>query len=116
VSAGQSEPLWTFTIVTTEASSGFSWLHDRQPVILTSQDALDHWLDTSTQTWDPKLNRLLGPHNDSDTPLEWCVPLVPDPKFLVLSHAFALIHMHIRVRGGLVDSQTVMLYPRKLAK
>ncbi len=72
--AGQSELLWTFTIVTTAASSSFSWLHDRQPVILNSQDALDRWLDTSTQTWDPKLNRLLDPYNDSDAPLEWYVP------------------------------------------
>ncbi|KAH8993110.1 DUF159-domain-containing protein [Lactarius akahatsu] len=69
---GQSEPLWTFTIVTTAASSDFAWLHDRQPVILTAQDALDRWLDTSTQTWDPKLSRLLGP---SDSPLEcYAVP------------------------------------------
>ena len=70
---GQSEPLWTFTIVTTAASSDYSWLHDRQPVILTSQDALDRWLDTSTQNWDPKLSRLLDPYTDSDSPLEWCV-------------------------------------------
>jgi hypothetical protein len=70
--AGQSEPLWTFTIVTTEASSDYAWLHDRQPVILTSQDALDRWLDTSTQNWDPKLSRLLDPYTDSDFPLEWC--------------------------------------------
>ena len=68
---GQSEPLWTFTIVTTAASSSFAWLHDRQPVILNSQEALDRWLDTSTQTWDPKLSRLLDPYNDSDSPLEW---------------------------------------------
>ncbi|KAH9029272.1 hypothetical protein EDB85DRAFT_1867255 [Lactarius pseudohatsudake] len=69
---GQSEPLWTFTIVTTAASSDFAWLHDRQPVILTTQDALDSWLDTSTQTWDPKLSRLLDP---SDCPLEcYAVP------------------------------------------
>jgi putative SOS response-associated peptidase YedK len=88
VGAGQSEPLWTFTIVTTAASSSSSWLHDRQPVILTSQDALDRWLDTSTQTWEPKLSPLLDPYNDSDTPLEWCV--------LVSPHTFALIHMYMR--------------------
>lgn len=75
--AGQSEPLWTFTIVTTEASSSFAWLHDRQPVILTSQDALDRWLDTSTQTWDSKLNSLLGPYNDSNPTLEWCARAPP---------------------------------------
>lgn len=72
---GQSEPLWTFTIVTTAASSDSVWLHDRQPVILTSQDALDRWLDTSTQDWDPKLSRLLDPYSDSDSPLEcYAVP------------------------------------------
>ncbi|KAI9459908.1 DUF159-domain-containing protein [Lactarius psammicola] len=72
---GQSEPLWTFTIVTTAASSDFTWLHDRQPVILTSQDAIDRWLDTSTQNWDPKLSRLLDPYSDSDSPLEcYAVP------------------------------------------
>jgi len=72
---GQSEPLWTFTIVTTAANSSSAWLHDRQPVILTSQDSLDRWLDTSTQTWDTKLNRLLEPYNDSDAPLEcYAVP------------------------------------------
>lgn len=70
---GQSEPLWTFTIVTTAASSDYAWLHDRQPVILTSQDALDRWLDTSTQDWDPKLSRLLDPYTSTDSPLEWCV-------------------------------------------
>jgi hypothetical protein len=71
---GQSEPLWTFTIVTTAATSDFAWLHDRQPVILTSQHAIDRWLDTSTQNWDPKLSRLLDPYSDSEaSPLEWCV-------------------------------------------
>ncbi|KAF8262601.1 hypothetical protein EI94DRAFT_672108 [Lactarius quietus] len=72
---GQSEPLWTFTIVTTAASNDYAWLHDRQPVILNSQDALDRWLDTSTQNWDPKLSRLLDPYADSDSPLEcYAVP------------------------------------------
>jgi putative SOS response-associated peptidase YedK len=73
---GQSEPLWTFTIVTTAATSDFAWLHDRQPVILTSQHAIDRWLDTSTQNWDPKLSRLLDPYSDSEaSPLEcYAVP------------------------------------------
>ena len=92
VGAGQSESLWTFTIVTTEASSGLSWLHDRQPVILTSQDALDRWLDTSTQTWDPKLSGLLDPYNDSDTPLEWCAPISCS-----LSHKLSRSHTHVYV-------------------
>ncbi|KAI9508033.1 hypothetical protein F5148DRAFT_1199920 [Russula earlei] len=72
---GLSEPLWTFTIVTTAANSSSAWLHDRQPVMLTSQEALDRWLDTSTQAWDPKLSRLLDPYSDADGPLEcYAVP------------------------------------------
>ncbi|KAH9976732.1 hypothetical protein BGW80DRAFT_1290117 [Lactifluus volemus] len=79
---GQSEPLWTFTIVTTAASSGLAWLHDRQPVILTSQDALDQWLDTSTQTWDSKLNRLFDPYCDPDAPLECWKVGAESPTFI----------------------------------
>ena len=118
VGAGQSEPLWTFTIVTTAASSSFAWLHDRQPVILTSKDALDRWLDTSTQTWDPKLNHLLDPYDDSDTPLEWCV-LVPRSNFLLslslqtLSRLTHLYYMRTRWVGWLAYSYAV---PREVGK
>jgi len=118
VGAGQSEPLWTFTIVTTAASSSFAWLHDRQPVILTSQDALDRWLDTSTQTWDPKLGRLLDPYNDPDTPLEWCAPS-PPIQFSALSLTFALIRMYICVRGrwaGLAWLANSYAVPKEVGK
>ncbi len=39
------EVLTTFTIVTTAASNGISWLHDRMPAIL-ERGELDGWLDT----------------------------------------------------------------------
>lgn len=70
---GQSEPLWTFTIVTTSANSEFAWLHDRQPVILSSHDALETWLDTSSQTWTGELTNLVQPYHDEKSPLAWYV-------------------------------------------
>lgn len=68
---GQSEPVWTFTIVTTAANKEYEWLHDRQPVMLSSDAAVRTWLDTSSQTWSSELNALLSPYNDPDCPLEW---------------------------------------------
>ncbi|KAI0742758.1 hypothetical protein C8Q80DRAFT_1190615 [Daedaleopsis nitida] len=59
---GNSEPLWTFTIVTTSASKGLSWLHDRQPVILPDEAALTAWLDTSSGKWSPQLDKLCDPY------------------------------------------------------
>ncbi|KAJ3483088.1 hypothetical protein NLI96_g6540 [Meripilus lineatus] len=67
---GQTEPLWTFTIVTTDANSDFNWLHDRQPVILSTTEALTTWLDTSSQTWNSKLSEIVKPYHDSSSPLE----------------------------------------------
>ncbi|KAJ6482830.1 hypothetical protein C8R47DRAFT_1132822 [Mycena vitilis] len=61
VLSGETETLWTFTIVTTAANSSFSWLHERQPVILDTPEALDAWLDTSSQKWNPDLVKLLAP-------------------------------------------------------
>jgi len=71
--AERDEPLWTFTIVTTAANKEFEWLHDRQPVVLSSQEAIETWLDTSSQSWTKNLNQLLGPYNDPQSPLEWWV-------------------------------------------
>jgi putative SOS response-associated peptidase YedK len=68
---GETEPLWTFTIVTTAANKEFEWLHDRQPVILSSTDALNTWLDPSSQAWTPELTKLVEPYHDSATPLQW---------------------------------------------
>lgn len=68
---GEKEPLWSFTIVTTAAASSFTWLHDRQPVILSTREALDAWLDTSSQTWTPALSKLVEPpYSDESAPLE----------------------------------------------
>ncbi|KAF9074534.1 hypothetical protein BDP27DRAFT_1416408 [Rhodocollybia butyracea] len=58
----QTDTLWSFTIVTTEASNEFSWLHDRQPVILSTQEDLDQWLDTSSQRWSDDLVKIVSRH------------------------------------------------------
>ncbi|MEE8147325.1 MAG: SOS response-associated peptidase [Longimicrobiales bacterium] len=41
---GEDEPLFTFTIVTTDASPSIERIHDRMPVIL-EEDARERWLD-----------------------------------------------------------------------
>ncbi|KAF7795134.1 hypothetical protein EIP86_006281 [Pleurotus ostreatoroseus] len=60
---GQTTPLWTFTIVTTGAAEDFRWLHDRQPVILSTTESLQAWLDTSSQSWTPDLSKLVQPYS-----------------------------------------------------
>ncbi|KZP09616.1 DUF159-domain-containing protein, partial [Athelia psychrophila] len=67
---GSTEPLWTFTIVTTAACDDLLWLHDRQPVVLTSKAALETWLDTSSQKWTPALTKLVQPSDNVTFPLE----------------------------------------------
>ncbi|EMD35095.1 hypothetical protein CERSUDRAFT_116585 [Gelatoporia subvermispora B] len=66
---GSNEPLYTYTIVTTDANKEFSWLHDRQPVILSSPEASQKWLDTSSEKWNPELTKLLNPYSDTTSPL-----------------------------------------------
>jgi len=66
----EKETLWTFTIVTTDANKEFSWLHDRQPVILASQADLDIWLNTSSGSWSKELSNLVLPYSNTDAPLE----------------------------------------------
>lgn len=68
--SGQTAPLWTFTIITTDANEKFSWLHDRQPVILSTTEALQAWLDTSSQQWTPQLTQLVQPYS-GDATLSW---------------------------------------------
>ncbi|KAF9260441.1 DUF159-domain-containing protein [Marasmius fiardii PR-910] len=67
---GKTEPLWTFTIVTTSANKDFEWLHERQPVILSTQSALKTWLDTTSQSWTKELSKMVQPYNDPAAPLE----------------------------------------------
>ena len=68
---GQTTPLYSFTIVTTDANKEFGWLHDRQPVILSTTEALMKWLDTSSQQWTLELTKMLRPYNDERSKLIW---------------------------------------------
>ncbi|KAG1807795.1 uncharacterized protein BJ212DRAFT_1436834 [Suillus subaureus] len=54
-------PNYVFAIITTSASTSLSWLHDRQPVILTSDADVTKWLDTSSNAWAAELGNLLRP-------------------------------------------------------
>ncbi|KAK0476091.1 hypothetical protein IW261DRAFT_437349 [Armillaria novae-zelandiae] len=67
---GSDTPLWTFTIVTTAAAPEFEWLHSRQPVILSTMEALDRWLDTSSRQWKDDVASLLSPYEQKSSPLE----------------------------------------------
>ncbi|KAF5353475.1 hypothetical protein D9756_008100 [Leucocoprinus leucothites] len=62
--------LWTFTIVTTDANSSFSWLHDRQPVILSSTSAVLSWLEPTNNTWTKQLTQLVQPYSDKNVELD----------------------------------------------
>jgi len=68
-STGQD--VWTFAIVTT-ASAKEHWLKDRRPVLLMDRDAIDKWLDTSSQDWSEELNTMVTTDQDT-TPLILCV-------------------------------------------
>jgi len=56
------EPLYTFTIVTTDASKQLSFLHDRMPVVLASEDDIELWLGDSA--WSKELAQLIRPCED----------------------------------------------------
>ncbi|KAJ3157157.1 hypothetical protein HDU89_002568 [Geranomyces variabilis] len=44
--------VWSYTIITTSASKATSWLHDRMPVILDSEEDIALWLDSTTKFTD----------------------------------------------------------------
>ncbi|KAL1738169.1 hypothetical protein HDZ31DRAFT_86221 [Schizophyllum fasciatum] len=58
---GSDKPLFTFSIITTEAPSAYAWLHDRQPVILSAAKDIEAWLDPS-RGWSKELARILQPY------------------------------------------------------
>ncbi|CAN4119068.1 unnamed protein product [Withania somnifera] len=67
----EGEVLYTFTILTTSASTSLEWLHDRMPVILGNKDAADMWLSGSPSS---NIDTLLKPYEESD--LAW-YPVTP---------------------------------------
>lgn len=65
---GSAEPLYTFTIVTTDSSKQLSFLHDRMPVVLTSEDDIELWLSESD--WSMELAHLVKPCEEIT--FDWC--------------------------------------------
>ncbi|KAL0020070.1 hypothetical protein WJX79_002941 [Trebouxia sp. C0005] len=58
-------PLYTYTIMTTDSSRRIQWLHDRMPVILTSDEQVAAWLDTKPLS-DKVFNSICTPYNGED--------------------------------------------------
>ncbi|KAF8426958.1 hypothetical protein EV426DRAFT_427201 [Tirmania nivea] len=58
---GQPMRSYTYTIITVSASSQMEFLHDRMPALLTTPEEILTWLDPTTTTWTPELQRLLRP-------------------------------------------------------
>ncbi|KAF9700592.1 hypothetical protein EKO04_001581 [Ascochyta lentis] len=83
-----NEPLYTYTIITTDSNKQLNFLHDRMPVILDNgSDALRTWLDPNRTEWSQDLQSLLKPYEGE---LE-CYPVSKDvgkvgnnsPSFLI---------------------------------
>ncbi|KZM28543.1 uncharacterized protein EKO05_0005994 [Ascochyta rabiei] len=83
-----NEPLYTYTIITTNSNKQLNFLHDRMPVILDNgSDAIRTWLDPNRKEWSQDLQSLLKPYEDE---LE-CYPVSKDvgkvgnnsPSFLI---------------------------------
>jgi len=53
--------LYSFTIITTASNPQLSFLHDRMPVILSTPEDIQTWLDPKTRTWNSQLQRLMRP-------------------------------------------------------
>jgi len=66
VSEEQGE-LYTFTVITVDASSTFSWLHHRMPAILDTDEAVERWLNVGEVQGVDAL-QLLVPTTDA---LQW---------------------------------------------
>ncbi|KAH6617332.1 hypothetical protein F5144DRAFT_541425 [Chaetomium tenue] len=59
---GGEEPLYTFTVVTTDSNARLRFLHDRMPVIFEpGSEALWKWLDPGGDEWSMELQGLLRP-------------------------------------------------------
>ncbi|TVU25654.1 hypothetical protein EJB05_28158, partial [Eragrostis curvula] len=58
----EGETMYTFTILTTRASTSLKWLHDRMPVILGNKDSVSAWLNDASV----KLEEMTTPYEGSD--------------------------------------------------
>lgn len=83
ITLDQSQQTYTFAIVTTDATKGLSWLHDRQPVIFSTVEEINQWLDTS-RAWSTNLARLLHPWEETKGTLQWYAPRPDQSVFYLL--------------------------------
>ncbi|KAH0288599.1 DUF159-domain-containing protein [Aureobasidium namibiae CBS 147.97] len=59
---GQSDKLYTYTVITTDSNKQLKFLHDRMPVIFNNgSDDLKTWLDPARSEWSVELQSLLKP-------------------------------------------------------
>lgn len=63
-----ADPLYTYTIITTDSSPALRFLHDRMPVILDAPEKVLQWLSPGTTAWNKDLQALLVSYQGD---LEW---------------------------------------------
>lgn len=79
--AGDGEPpLYTYTILTTDACKPLRWLHDRMPVILPDATAQAVWLGDAPPGA-PKLQSVMGPYAGADLRWRAVTKEMSNPKF-----------------------------------
>jgi len=64
---GETEPTFTFAIVTTSSNKQLAFLHDRMPVVLQDANVVRQWLDTSSKSWNDDLVKLLRPYDGKES-------------------------------------------------
>lgn len=61
---GQSDKLYTYTVITTDSNTQLKFLHDRMPVIFNNgSEAVKTWLDPARSEWSKDLQSLLKPYD-----------------------------------------------------
>ena len=75
---GDSEPIASFTIITTTSNDATSFVHDRMPVILNA-DSFDSWLSPDFEDHE-KLQQLMIPYDDNAIHLSQVSPHVNSVK------------------------------------
>jgi hypothetical protein len=59
---GAGDPLYTYTIITTDSNAQLKFLHDRMPVILDpGSEPLSRWIDPGRSEWSKELQAVLKP-------------------------------------------------------
>ena len=70
--------MYTFTIITTDATKAFAAIHDRMPCVLPTPEAVNYWLDTKTYPFD-SVAYLLKPYEGHASPFPSNMRIVATP-------------------------------------